>query len=364
MPFTPLFQLEGCLPVPGDPWESLPKAELVASSEDTLRLVLSRAAEQLGLHLADDALQAMRSTAERDGRLAPSDDPADHLVWAAFRRPDDDEIIDASLDPPVRRRDARLYDVTKLAVRDEHGRAIWRDPPFDATVAELLDAAEAGLIDGDPLKPYLIPSVPQGDAGGLEVWQAIIIALGTARGVLGVAADIDGVLGLRDRLAELWRRRERAGDVVERHASSWHDRGAAPHDLVRLLRTRAWTSAEAAALLGCSPEEADAVLWGLGFVSDPATSTWTYRTDPAAELIAGDLDLYGIDELAGDGEDLYRSLLEQRLDEFLRTGEIADAYETRLMIMREHAAAIARDLDLGSEPRSTLRDRLRLRRRS
>jgi hypothetical protein len=218
-------------------------------------------------------------------------------------------------------------------VRDDHGRAIWRRPGLDATLGELLDAAEHGLIDGDPLQPYLIPSVPQGDAGGLDAWINFKDALLIFWSIANAAATAHGALGLRDRLAEVRRRRRpELTDVVQQYAPGWSERGAAPSDLRQLLASCPRSSAEIASLLGCSTREAEALLWGLGFTFDAVASVWHERGDPTAQLIADDIALSAHSRVTALGDtQLLRGLAKARLDRFLTSGELPalqDAWRT------------------------------------
>jgi hypothetical protein len=257
------------------PWADLPKAELVVTPDESLRRVLTRAAEELGVSLTAGAARAHEHN--RPSGSAPSGPEAviETTAYVAFHRPDDD-------DPPevpegMARRDERSRKHTVLVVRDGEGRAVWRRPPLDATIGELLDAGEAGLLEGDPLELYLVLSIPQGGIGGYAEWQQLQQALEAAwhlRGLFGELITYLSFIGAVSRWAK--RRSNKGAEAVERHSADWARRGAAPADLENLLAARPRGSTEVAALLGCSREEAEAILWALGFVPRK-DGTWIRR---------------------------------------------------------------------------------------
>jgi hypothetical protein len=110
-----------------------------------------------------------------------------------------------------------------------------------------------------------------------------------------------------------------------------------------MLSTREWTTEEAAALLGCTADEAEAILWSTGFVYDAAARRWRYRADQAAELIADDIDLRFADEFSVDDSG-YDELIQRRLDEYARTGTTPDTAAHRRSLARQQAREIRRAL--------------------
>ncbi len=135
-------------------------------------------------------------------------------------------------------------------------------------------------------------------------------------------ATIDGVLGFTERLAEVRRRRSaKASSAVERHGPAWAERGVAPSDLLQLLASRQRSTAEVSSLLGCTAEEAEALLWGLGFAHDPATGTWVHRGDEIARFLADDIELSFADAISMLGDQgLLGELAANRLTQILITG--------------------------------------------
>jgi hypothetical protein len=268
-PFDMVFAVPSAVPF-GATYADLPKTTVSVRRAQTLREVLAVAADELSIRPAAMHLDVMVRLAEADGEPPADQHVSDLLVYAAFRRADDDEIEWAGSEPGdvVRRRNQRLQTRT-LVVRDDSGAAVWRKPGLEATYDELLDAAEAGLIDGDRLQPYLIPSIPQGDLGALGEWKHFVDALKVIWDATNGLAAVGGAWGFIEliRRAAI-RRSRRAIDTIEHHAAAWNERGAAPADLFRLLIAKPRTTAEIAALVACSEAEAEAILWAFGFSYD------------------------------------------------------------------------------------------------
>jgi hypothetical protein len=280
-PTGPTFAYEGTEPSPGASWAELPKATILADPGETLGSVLGRAAGELGVIVPFEVVRINANIRAQEGKPPqPAAGVADGLWYAAFHRPDDDE-------PPEvpegsRRRDARSRRPTVLVVRDSQGRALWRRPPFTATMGELVDAHQVGLLVGDPLKPYLVLSIPQGLVDVLGEWRHLQEALEAGWQLRGAALELITLFSFLGAVRRRLRRRSAdAARVVERNAPDWAARGAAPEDLRRLLASRPRRGSEIAALLGCSEAEAEAILWGLGFTPRD-DGTWTPR------LSAGD----------------------------------------------------------------------------
>ncbi|MEA2392395.1 MAG: hypothetical protein QOJ82_286 [Solirubrobacteraceae bacterium] len=343
---TPAFELVFDVPdgpTYGASYDELPKTEVKADGGQTLREVLRIAADQLGVRPAAIHLDALQSIARQDGRPWAKPHVADMLVWVGFRRPDDDEVEYTGDDYVVRRRQQRLS-TTDLVVRDDRGRAVWRKPGLDATLAELLDAAQVGLMDGSPLEPYLIPSIPQGDPGTLGEWARFIDALKVLWQATEIAATAGGAWGFFELITQVQRRRSPMSiEAVERRAPEWTDRGAAPADLFRLLIAKPRSTEETAALLGCSPDEANAILWAFGFVCKE-DGLWEYKADPPAALLGDDVDLVFADAFQWpDWEERLEEFESDRLDELGTTGTPPSLDEGKVRV-REIADAHFDDL--------------------
>jgi hypothetical protein len=224
-------------------------------------------------------------------------------------------------------------------------------------MAELVDAADAGLLDGNPLQPYLIPSMPQGDVGVLGEWVEFSQTLKVLWDVVEVAATAGGAVAFAELLSRLRRRRSEVPSIVDRNASGWAERGAAPADLVRFLASADRTSGEIAALLGCSNVEAEALLWGMGLAFDPASRYWRYKGDSLARMVADDVDLSFADVFKGPGgRDRYKDFATRRVEKLLNTGKPPTTEEAK----QDIAERTSRDLAHMAEAAS-LRQRLRRR---
>lgn len=282
-PTGPTFGYEGEEPSPGASWAQLPKATILAEPSETLATVLDRAAEALGV-IVPPVVTKIRANlrAEEGEPAAPSERVSDGLYYAAFHLPDDDEP--RQVPEGMLRRDARSRRPTVLVVRDPDGRALWRRPPFAATIGELLDAHAVGLLEGDPLEPYLVLSIPQGAVDVLSEWRHLQDALETGWQLRGAALELITLFSFIAAV-RTWIRRHsaKAAEAVERNAPDWAARGAAPEDLRSLLASRPRRGSEIAALLGCSEGEAEAILWGLGF-SPQRDGSWTLRRSAAARI--------------------------------------------------------------------------------
>ena len=205
--------------------------------------------------------------------LARAEQLADMLVYAAFRHEDDDERTQGAYGFLRREEPDRRH--TVIVVRDQAGRAVWRRPPFEATIAELVDAHKLGLLEGDPLRPYLVLVIPQGEIGLLGEWTQLQQQLETAWHLTGALATVLGVFSGIDWVKkQLARHSGAAGEVVKTHAPDWKSRGAAPRDLRELIASRPRSTEEIAALLDCTETEAEAILWALGFAPRGPEGTW------------------------------------------------------------------------------------------
>ena len=271
-----LFEYASGAPDWHAPSGELPHVTVRAAPRDSLRNVLTRGAEALGVTLTPMADRAHASNREGDGTLSPAETVVEMIAYAAFYRADDDEPGDGT--EGVIRRDSRSRKHTVLIVRDPAGHAVWRRPPFDATMAELIDAHEAGLLEGDPLRPYLVLVIPQGVTGLPGEWPQLQQQLEAAWHLSGIAAQIAGALSFIEVVRRFIQRRSgKAAEVVAKNSSDWAQRGAAPADLRELLASKPRSSAEIAALLGCSESETEAILWALGFSPRAQDGAWISR---------------------------------------------------------------------------------------
>lgn len=122
---------------PTAPFLEKPHASVCAVHTDTLASVIDRAAEELGL---------------TPGPTNHASKMSDFVARMSFYKPSDDAIFDVQ----------RIYQSPrKLPVALDDGTVELRQWG-ELTVADLLTSAYLGLVDGDPLRPYIAASLPQG----------------------------------------------------------------------------------------------------------------------------------------------------------------------------------------------------------
>lgn len=129
-----------------------------------------------------------------------------------------------------------------------------------------------------------MPQVGAGGPGPFE-WQTLIQALHALWQAADALSPLLNVFALGDILMHVAQRVHPAEEAVAAHADNWRSRGGDPWDLFALLSARSWTSGAVAELLGCSESEAEALLWGWGFIFDEMAGTWDWDDDKDAEII-------------------------------------------------------------------------------
>jgi hypothetical protein len=260
---------------PGTPFSLLPAVTVSATSEETLRAVLGRSGDLLGVGLLNHERADRRmswpgrrrwwSPRKPPSRQRVTSDPRnrdatgrfeEHLRFAAFVLPGDEANGPAVLGH-------KYLHLTRVVTVDDRGLARWDVHPLEAPIGDLLRAAEAGLLDGNPLRPYLILAVPGGDLGVIgTTWSAFEEAFGLVWEVASAAVTAysaaQAIEAIRARLGG-------AKEVIGVRSAEWSERGARPADLLAILGARQRSPREVAALLGCAEPEAEALLWGLGF---------------------------------------------------------------------------------------------------
>lgn len=237
------------------PYADRAKVSFDVTESDTLGDVIDQAAEQFGVTPASGpGVPVARRVSEA-------------IDCVSFYRPSDE-------------RGGGSYDVERWsrAIRlvDDHGRPSWVLRWSEIRMAELLASAESGLVDGDPLRPYLWPVIPQGEslaqlADALWiVWMWWGQAL-TARETLRLARE-----GLR---------RVRGGQQVA-HAdpAAWAKAFRRPDELVPFLHEQPRTTAEVMRETGFSEDGAKGALWGMGFTLRD-DGRWVPGGDPIATAL-------------------------------------------------------------------------------
>jgi hypothetical protein len=276
------------------PYGERRRVRLQAEETDSLANVMERAAEAMGIR-----------SGPWPGR--PIDARSNRV---AFYMPEDE----AGIAP---RGMARVF-AYELILVDRDGRAIFGVHDHrTVSMADLIRAGEAGTLEGDPLRPYLMLDFGWGDAPppdwtavqqGLDVAWQVLEALGVVGGAVAAAAKT------KNWLAE---RIYRARNTLASH-SEWMQKGYRPDQFEALLATRKWTAPELAPLLGCPEGEAEAVLWAMGFAYDAEAKRWVKGGDDAATVLADIRSALAWVETNGKGWDApFRAWLLR----YLETGE-------------------------------------------
>jgi hypothetical protein len=188
----------------------------------------------------------------------------------AFRRPDDEKTGVGGT-------------TYLLAVPTADGTAVWKSW-VEVTLAELMASGDAGAVSGDPTQIYAVMVPPIGN-GILPSWADLLQMLEVLRTTLGVFA-LPGAVAATVQLLRRWRSQaEVVTHALDAHAQSWGDRGVDPFSFDRWLDDKPWLPDELAALLGCSPSEAKAVLWAFGFGEAPS-GLWRRELDEESTTLS------------------------------------------------------------------------------
>ena len=260
---------------PGTPFSLLPAVTVSATSEETLRAILGRSGDLLGVGLLDHERADRRMSRPGRRRWSLRKPPSRQRVTSDPRNRDatgrfEEHLATRRLRPPGRCSERPCRAQAQVPASDPCGHrrrsgscGLGRAPFGSPRLGDLLRAAEAGLLDGDPLRPYLILAVPGGDLGVIgTTWSAFEEAFGLVWEVVSAAGTAysaaQAIEAIRARLGG-------AKEVIGVRCAEWSERGARPADLLAILGARPRSPREVAALLGCAEPEAEALLWGLGF---------------------------------------------------------------------------------------------------
>lgn len=207
---------------PEDPYEGKPHIQLGASFPDTLAEVIDRASEGLGI---------------APGPSNQASSMSEFVARIAFYESEDDLAFDIQ----------RMYQSPReLPVVNADGTVelkSWRD----VTVLELLVSSRFDLIAGDPLRPYVCASIPQGSFSpdlvveglrfGAEAVSAAIHLISTSKEGLHEAdryvsthpVESAAAAGTARWIGKRFRgRRKSKGQLRDRHADS--EEGEERHD--------------------------------------------------------------------------------------------------------------------------------------
>jgi hypothetical protein len=300
-------------------YDRRPQTSAEVSPEISLREALGVAARALGACLSDSP--DARGLRERYGQSAQL---KEHLVYADFYRPTDSDGL-----TPRR-------PLIRTALVDDHGRARW-GIALDQSLGELIRASSAKVLKGDPLRPYLILSIPQGDPGFGGEWNQFVEGLRLAWDIvkpLGEAyASFQALKAIKARLSK-------GASVIEHDAPRWTSRDGGPHDVANLMTSRRWTTAEATKLLGCPCSDTEFVMLALGCAFDEETGTWDRSTDDASRFMVAVRQIAFADILAPG--DTKASMIEQLADEARLHDRVSEI--DWIAVQRQAASEILEDL--------------------
>ena len=242
----------------GERYSTLPKIELDVARDERLLDLLSRAAESFSVSSVGDRT------------FTPS--------WVTFYQPEDEEAYTA-------RRETSVVELV-----DELGRAKWGvwigDP--EITLGALLDSHKAGALEGDPHRPYLILRPGYGN-GILPNWAEYLLILYAIREVLATLADAHGATqalkGAAGWAGRLLKRFRRTPEITAEHSTRWEANGGFPESVDGFLDRQPWSTDVLSPLLGCSEEDAEALLTGRGFTYNQETRLWHPEGDATGRII-------------------------------------------------------------------------------
>jgi hypothetical protein len=261
-------------------WDEREKVELNVDESDTLASVIDQAAAELGIGVPNRPLtwpytQNLVSASISNG--------------VAFYKPADDEP--AGYQGPF---------LTLFPTMSESGEIGWRTLDR-TTMGDLVRASDAGLLPGDPLKPYLNPMISQGggpaDFGDpamlFEAIKHFLHALEMVGEVYGGVAAVRAVL-----------RRLGPAESVDEQALITRNAGA--EELNELLRHyRDLTLPVLARALAADEEAAKGIAELLGY-DVQADGAIVYSREPDAEFVRalpGVASLRRLHGARGGGED-------------------------------------------------------------
>lgn len=209
----------------------------------------------------DETLAAVMNRAKREFDLRPR-----ILVKPGVYEEMDPEAVaalpyffgfyEADNDPPLEQHGSTLFAFNLVTV-DPQGRAHWNRQSNEIPYGDLVRGGEKGLVDGDPLRPYLYLSVPQGGGGFREAWTVLQTIWTITGGITGTVAAAKLTAEQSRRFLRLLR----GSDVVEKKSDEWTERGGGPYEIRRTIERQSWEPADMRKLLDLdTDDEAVAVL--------------------------------------------------------------------------------------------------------
>jgi hypothetical protein len=210
----------------------------------------------------------------------------------------------------------RTYAAPMLPLIDDAGHLHFVNRFSAASYMDVIRAADAGLINGDPRGLFLIRQAFAGGPWYAQDWQTLLDLLLISERMLehlgGAADGIQAALGVIQRAREAMRRR----------MPRWTQRQVTTDRLQSMVKRKHWSTGELASLLGCTDDEAGAVLEYLGYAPSPGAE-WLPRTDAAGHVLEAVRDVIRV--MPGRVYEPHLDedrLLGDHLEDRLRTGAI------------------------------------------
>lgn len=147
---------------------------------------------------------------------------------------------------------------------DAAGAAVW-GTAREIRIADLVRAAQEGIVSFDPLRVYLHPTLPQGADVLMASWEAFAELWNAAWPIVEKVAAAHGAGQV---LTALRRRFGRAPTLLKRR-SELEERLAGPGQVIDLMASRSWSPDQLARTMSCSPEDAEELLDFAGLSLDP-----------------------------------------------------------------------------------------------
>lgn len=277
-------------------WDDLERTTVSVSENETLGRLIDRAAADLRVTIDPAELEAGASVSEL-------------IEGIAFHR-------EGGWPRPA----------SELALIDADGRASWGHHWATVQYQDLLHASVGGLVDGDPRRVYLRPSLPGGGLGGAEDWQTFLTLLDTLKDVfVNVGVTYSSLQGLK--AAE---RAVRKGSVAVRtRYREWAQRGGSPSHIAATVARHEWTTATVARLLDLDESSTEAILelFGLEQGSD---GRWTFSHNEVARLVGGSVSvaMWAQEDLGPTpAEEIAAAvvrIIEERAERFAESGSVPD----------------------------------------
>jgi hypothetical protein len=216
-----------------------------------------------------------------------------------------------------------------LTLVDPEGRAHWSVWDYDQIpYSEIIRAGQAGVLPGDPRRPYLVLLPPSGN-GVLPSWAELLLALKITWDLMQAMDTVGGARAFAQEVIREARERLDGGrERLEQHFPTWEERGARPENFSETLKLGPWHSDDLAERLECTPQEAEAILWAYGYTK-AESGLWRRGGDDAAAV----LNPLAEDLARGRGyahERSYSNVVRERVQIYLDTGQFPPEPEPEL----------------------------------